>query len=176
MVNEDPEEDDSSTDEEEITDEESDVETCTDTENEDGKVKPILLKKAPEGWKKVKSNVDDENLPKGWTDSDLEVVETIPGGRKSNQDNEVRIEFGQETKEKRPIRGKVVRFKLFKEEEVKEGIIKQVGKQGGKDKNICWVLENGEADCKVIDFVKDVETWKYKLSFAENETKDHPKE
>ena len=86
------------------------------------------------------------------------------------------MEFGQETKEKRPKRGKTVRFRMFEEEKFREGIIKQVGKPSGKDKNTCWVLETGEKESRAIDFRKEVDTWNYKVFFAESHNQDNSKD
>ena len=151
MVNEVPDAEDSSSEEEGTMDEESEVEECSDNESNTGKVNPILLKKTPDGWK------NSDTLPKGWKD----------------KHPEVNIEFGQETKETRPKRGKMVKFKMFAEDEYREGTIQQVGKQSGRDRNTCWVLENGKTDSTAIDFMKDVETWSYKIFFAENANKEN---
>ena len=57
-----------------------------------------------------------------------------------------------------PRRVARIKFQLSQEEGKFEGKVTQVGKQGGKDKNHCWVKVGEEL--RSFDFSKDVKEWK----------------
>ena len=76
----------------------------------------------------------------------------------------------------RPKKGSKVKFQVEGEE--LQGIIKQVGKKTGKDKNRCWVQFQDETT-RSFDFVDEVEGWKNvnMVHFCENsEEKETSKE
>ena len=68
--------------------------------------------------------------------------------------------------ERRPTRGSVVKYKLLNDDAEKEGKVQAVGKKSTKMKDTCWIVnreseEENQPVAVPIDFLKNVEEWKY---------------
>jgi hypothetical protein len=70
--------------------------------------------------------------------------------------------------ERRPKRGRVIKFKRLNGKEFEEGNVTNVGKKNSRDKDKCWVVLNDNR-MLVLDFIKDVEEWNYikRVNFSE---------
>ena len=53
-----------------------------------------------------------------------------------------------------------IKFKLFVEDEWRNGYVLRVGKASGKDKNSCWISDH-KGNEKKVSFVTEVEDWIY---------------
>ena len=60
----------------------------------------------------------------------------------------------------RPLRRNRIQFKTFSDPRLRKGFVKRVGKQNGKDKHTCWIMEDDEVE-KKINFADEVENWEY---------------
>ena len=68
-----------------------------------------------------------------------------------------------DNRERRPIRGSKIEYKLFDEDFKWDGVVKKVGKAKSKNKDICWIerTEGNKKHEMPVNFMRYVKKWSY---------------
>jgi len=74
----------------------------------------------------------------------------------SNEASDINIPVNKRI---RPKKGEKVKFQVMNEDTMYEGIVSQVGKTTGKDKNRCWIKFT-DGTIKSFDFTDEIQEWK----------------
>ena len=118
---------------------------------------------------------NSEENSSGKPPNDSETNESVESNAMSVSEDEdtSESEISVINNERRPKLHRHILFRKRNEDEMQRGKVIKVGKKKSKNKDKCWIELEGD-DVQVIDFVRDVERWKYekKVGFENNSTNE----